>query len=133
MADKYPSTMLVDLKGKTDPQAQSDEINKALHDLLDKINKIAASIPSITGFAPLPQLGAGVGQWQGIQQTITNTVLNLPADGTWAYFGWYNPTTGIGNLQNPYNSSFIGIAKGGTTIVPAAVGLYSAALIWRIA
>ena len=49
MADKYPSTMLVDLKGKTDPQAQSDEINKALHDVLDKINKTNSSIPSIPG------------------------------------------------------------------------------------
>jgi len=48
MSNTYPSTMLVDLTGKTDPKAQSDEINKALNDLLDKINKTSTAIPSAT-------------------------------------------------------------------------------------
>jgi len=114
MADKYPSTMLVDLKGKTDPQAQSDEINKAFHDLLDKINKISSAIDLLSKvYDPLSQSAAGEGQFL-IQSPSIGMAWVLPADGTWAYWGMQNSGVAI-------NGFSAGIAVGGTT-VGAAVG-----------
>ncbi len=68
--------------------------------------------------APMPILGAGVGQWQPIG--IATNLLYLPAGGTWAYWCSNN------------GSGFTGIAAG-TTAIFSGVLNNAFGFCWRIA
>jgi hypothetical protein len=105
------------------------EIHKMGLDLLDKINKVQAAIPTpanLSGLCPLPQGAAGVGQVVSVQ-SADGGALNLPAGGTWWYF----------NVHALDHATFVfskataaiaqsGIAAGGTQIVAGSAGFFMA-------
>ena len=62
----FSSTMLVNITSN-DPKEISDQVNKALNDVLSKLNNLSNSINTTqtqaqATYAPLPQSAAGVGQ-----------------------------------------------------------------------
>ena len=79
-------------------------------------------------YAPSPQTGAVVGQWQSMYSVNVNLV--LPAGGTWAWMciGAFATATG---LYVAYPTS--GISAGGTTIWTNSGTQTVVGLVWRIA
>lgn len=84
----------------------------------------ASSTPASSG-APVPQSGAGVGQWTGTQ--VFSGSYSLPAGGTWSYF--YIVTNSGGSVSG----SGQGVAAGGTSIVTPGGSNVAWAFHWRIA
>jgi hypothetical protein len=127
---KFPSTNLAQ---SSDPK----DIQKADLDLLDKINQVQSAIdatnaaiaklniPSIGGLAPLPQSGAGVGQFYS-NMFGSGAAAVLPPGGTWVY--WEIQT--IAGSVNIYGGS---LAAGGTTVGAATGGAIWQLWAWRIA
>lgn len=141
MADKYPSTLLVDLKEKLEKisdqtvrQQIETEIRKADLDLLKKINEVQAAIFAAIGaiplpkvYAPIPQSGAGVGQWFSAFPG-SGVAAVLPAGGSWAW--WEFGTNSVGAYTTAIAS---GLSAGGTTVGAATAGVFWTLMAWRIA
>lgn len=98
----------------------------------------AANAPA----APLPQAAAGVGQFKALL-SAANTALYLTdtggvggtsLGGTWQWFGWgVAASFAMADLAS-IAAAPTGISAGGTQIMPAwGIGVYTRAIIWRIA
>jgi hypothetical protein len=131
----FPSTLLP--QEDKDGKLTAQEVQKAILDLLDKINQVWALLPSTAGFAttaqltsglavksPLPQTAAGVGlvyPWM----SGAGGAFVLPAGGTWWWWGFNWNTT---NTLSWYG----GISAGGTTVIAGIGGFYTYGMAERI-
>ena len=119
----FSSTMLVNITSN-DPKEISDQVNKALNDVLSKLNNLSNSINTTqtqaqATYAPLPQSTAGVGQFYPIQTFGGNQSVTLPAGGLWIYsMELFNGTSGT------WANHFAGFASGGTLIGAGSIDNY---------
>jgi hypothetical protein len=74
------------------------------------------AMPDVSGFAPKPQVAAGLGLWASTSNQFGGTDLNVPSGGTWAYIAVKSATRIVA-----------GIAAGGTSIESHSL------FYWRIA
>ena len=105
------------------------EVNKALNDVLSKLNNLSNSINTTqtqaqATYAPLPQSAAGVGQvypWM----SGSGGAFVLPAGGSWWWWGFNWNTS---NTLNWYG----GISAGGTTVIAGISGFFTYGMALRI-
>jgi hypothetical protein len=86
-----------------------------------------AGMRLLSGTAPLPKTGVGVGEWVSIGSAV-GAALALPAGGTWAY--WMLTVSNSGTLTG---NAPAGVAAGGTTLAAASAGFYHIGFCWRVA
>ena len=131
----FSSTMLVNITSN-DPKEISDQVNKALNDVLSKLNNLSNSINTTqtqaqATYAPLPQSAAGVGQGDVVQSGVGSALL-APAGGFWWIIStWYQlAATGVLYASGQTSPQFV---SGGAQILPAYAANYGVASILRIA
>lgn len=118
----FSSTMLVNITSN-DPKEISDQVNKALNDVLSKLNNLSNSINTTqtqaqATFAPMPQSAAGVGQFYPINSGSGGSLAMQPG-GLWIYAAAYQniATGGWGGAPGPWLAGF---ASGGVTVAGTA-------------
>ena len=92
----FSSTMLVNITSN-DPKEISDQVNKALNDVLSKLNNLSNSINTTqtqaqATYAPLPQSAAGVGQFYPCIERSRRSICTLPA-------GWIRGCVECGTVE----------------------------------
>jgi hypothetical protein len=80
-----------------------------------------------TGLAPVPQTGAGGGQWVRLNSGFGGAAV-LPAGGSWAWV--LQRTNGAGAVTLPLDA---GVNAGGLTLYSAVSGDVYTGMAWRIA
>ncbi len=125
----FSSTMLVNITSN-DPKEISDQVNKALNDVLSKLNNLSNSINTTqtqaqATYAPLPQSAAGVGQVYPWMSGSYGGAFVLPAGGSWWWWGFNWNTS---NILNWYG----GISAGGTTVIAGISGFFTYGMALRI-
>lgn len=126
----FPSTIL--------PQTNDPKENqKAVLDLLDKINKTwdqiasaIAALPAAKVYAPFPQSAAGVGQFVPYNDVALDA-LSLPAGGMWIYE--IKAFVAVNGTWNSPNSKAGGPTAGGTVLNSSTGTYYWTGWAYRVA